>query len=105
MRESTIEKYLKTEVEKIGGMCLKFGGRNMAGMPDRVITLPMGRAFFVELKAPGLSPSKLQSFVHSQFAQRGFLVRLMDTKEKVDDFIHVATRGTARLPDSDSAQD
>lgn len=93
MRESEIEKHLKKSIESMGGMCLKFGGRNLAGMPDRVVIIPQARAYFVELKAPGKAPRKLQTFIHQQFAKRGFLVRVLDTKEKVDDFCEAIANG------------
>jgi len=84
--EKMIEKHLKQSVIKMGGLCLKMGGRNMAGMPDRVVLMPMARAYYVELKAPGEKPRPLQEYVHQQFAKRGFYVQILDTLEKVDEF-------------------
>ena len=50
MRESQIENYLKREVEKLGGLCLKFVSPGNKGVPDRIIILPNGQVIFAELK-------------------------------------------------------
>ncbi|MEB2279683.1 VRR-NUC domain-containing protein [Lysinibacillus xylanilyticus] len=58
MRESQIEKYLKSEIEKLGGLCYKFVSPGNKGVPDRLIILPNGQVIFAELKneAGRLSP-------------------------------------------------
>lgn len=50
MRESQIEKHLKREVEKMGGLCLKFVSPGNKGVPDRIVILPNGQTIYVELK-------------------------------------------------------
>jgi len=50
MRERDIEKYLKSEIESLGGMCIKWTGQ--PGVPDRICLLPGGRVLFVEVKSP-----------------------------------------------------
>lgn len=86
MREVTIEKYLKSEVEKRGGMCVKFPPLFFAGFPDRIVLLPGEVIAFVELKAPGEKPSALQSRVHARLRNLGFTVRVIDSREQVDGF-------------------
>ena len=49
MRERDIEKYLKSEIESIGGMCLKWTGH--VGVPDRICIMPGGKILFVEVKS------------------------------------------------------
>ena len=53
MREKDIERKLVNAVKMRGGMALKFVSPNMNGVPDRLLLLPMGKAAFAELKAPG----------------------------------------------------
>lgn len=48
MRERDIEKYLKNEIESLGGMCLKWTGQ--PGVPDRICIMPGGSVYFVEVK-------------------------------------------------------
>lgn len=50
MRESQIENYLKREIEKLGGLCLKFVSPGNKGVPDRLLILPGGKVIFAELK-------------------------------------------------------
>lgn len=40
MREKEIEAKLKKEVEKVGGLALKFISPGVAGVPDRIVLLP-----------------------------------------------------------------
>lgn len=84
MREATIETKLRQKVEGAGGFCLKYPGNLFAGFPDRILLLPGGRVLFVELKAPGKKPGKLQEFVHSKLRRLGFVVLVIDTVEGVE---------------------
>lgn len=91
MKEVTIEKYLKSEVERRGGMCVKFPPLFFAGFPDRIVLLPGELIVFVELKAPGEKPSALQSRVHAKLQRLGFLVWVADSKERVDLLVEMLT--------------
>lgn len=51
--EKYIERYLRKEIEKLGGLCLKFVSPGNAGVPDRLVILPGGRVWFVEVKTDG----------------------------------------------------
>ena len=51
MRERDIEKKLVKGVKKLGGECLKWISPGTTGVPDRIVILPSGDIFFVELKA------------------------------------------------------
>ncbi|MEB1809043.1 MAG: VRR-NUC domain-containing protein [Bacillaceae bacterium] len=87
MRERDIENYLREQVKKIGGRAYKFESPGNAGVPDRLILLPRGRVEFVELKAPGKKPTALQIAQHRKFEKLGQNVLVIDSKEKVDEFI------------------
>lgn len=50
--EKDIERKLRREVERRGGRCLKWVCPGWAGVPDRIVLLPGGRIYFVELKRP-----------------------------------------------------
>ncbi|KEO84771.1 VRR-NUC domain-containing protein [Tumebacillus flagellatus] len=60
MRESALERRLVREVEKIGGECLKWTSPGNRGVPDRIVIVPSGRVYFVEMKAPGKPLEPLQ---------------------------------------------
>ena len=88
MRESDIEKYLCKKVkEQLHGRAFKFVSPGFNGVPDRIVLVPLGRIYFVELKAPGKKMRKLQEWVALELIKLGFEHRVIDTKEKVDDFI------------------
>jgi hypothetical protein len=50
--EKEIEAKLVNLVACYGGLCLKWVCPGWAGVPDRIVLLPGGRAVFVELKRP-----------------------------------------------------
>lgn len=86
MRESKIENYLKTEVGKYNGMCLKFTS-SVSGVPDRIVILPDNRIYFVELKQEKGRLSKIQKYMHKQFNKKGVPVYVPYSKNDVDKFI------------------
>lgn len=83
MQEANVEKYLIRYVKDKGGLCLKFISASMRGLPDRMVILPQGKIFFVELKAKGKKPSPEQTRVHKLFSSLGVKVYTADSKEKV----------------------
>ncbi len=92
MKESEIEKYLRERVEELSGKAYKFISPGNSGVPDRMICLPKGRIYFVELKTSGKSPRPLQLLQIKQLCELGFSVYVIDSKEKVDKLIEELTR-------------
>jgi hypothetical protein len=88
MRESAIEAYLRDKVREIGGKAYKFISPGNSGVPDRLVLLPAGRCIFIELKAPGKEPTAMQGLQHRKIRELGFTVLIIDSKEKVDEFIN-----------------
>lgn len=89
MRESKVEKHLATQVKKLGGLCWKFVSPNLRGVPDRVVVIPGGRVFFVELKAPGRTLRINQERRARELRQRGVLPLVLDSIEAVDAWLEV----------------
>lgn len=88
MIESTVEKRLCKKVKnELHGLALKFISPGLSGVPDRIVLLPGGRIYFVELKAPGKDRRKLQKWVGEKIESLGFKVLTINTPEKVDAFI------------------
>lgn len=79
--EAAVEKRLADEVKKAGGICFKFTSPGFAGVPDRIVLLPGAGIAFVEAKAPGQKPRKLQVKVMSMIRALGFRVEVVDSKE------------------------
>ena len=74
MSEKDIERKLKKRVEAMGCLCLKFESPGFTGVPDRIILMPGGEVFFVELKAPGKKERPRQRYVQDQLRKLGFIV-------------------------------
>lgn len=84
MLEREIEKRLVTAVRKNGGMCPKLTSPGTAGMPDRLIILPEGKSAFVETKAPGRKPRRLQEVRHAQLRDLGHPVYVIDHPDQIE---------------------
>ena len=87
MLEKAIEKKLVQEVKKIGGLALKFVSSGFNGVPDRLILLAKAKIAFVEVKAPGEQPRKLQLRRHKQLRSLGFQVYVLDNEEQIGGII------------------
>ena len=85
-KESSLESYFKKRCEKSGIFILKNTG--MRGIPDRLI-FKDGLFVFVELKRPGETPSDLQKAVIKKMKRKGAIVKIADTKGKIDRVISI----------------
>ena len=82
--EKDVESYLVRKVRAAGGTALKLVSPGFAGVPDRLILMPGGRALFAETKDRDKRPRKRQRFVHDRLRGLGFQVFTPDTREAVD---------------------
>ena len=78
MRESELEKKLVSHIAKLGGIAYKFSSPNRRSVPDRLCVMPNGRAFFVELKIKGKTPTALQQHKHETLRALGHTVLVID---------------------------
>lgn len=86
--EKETEKYLRDEIKKMGGAAYKFVSPGNAGVPDRLVCLPGGRAVFVELKSEGKCSTPNQKRQQQKLRAFGFDVYAdVDTKSKVDEIV------------------
>ena len=86
--EKQIETRLRLKVKAAGGIALKFVSPGFNGVPDRLVFMPRGRIYLVELKAPGKSPTKLQQKVRTMFEGFGFKYYIIDSYEAVEAFVN-----------------
>lgn len=86
MRESKVEAALVKRVKTLGGKCEKFTSPANRAVPDRLVTLPGNKVIFVECKAPGKVPTKLQEKDHRERRALGCDVRVIDTVEAANAF-------------------
>ena len=90
MRENEIEAKLVKEIRKRGGECLKFTSPGNTGVPDRIILLPEGRIYFVELKADNGTPTKLQLYWNRKLTELGFTAGIIYGEQGLEDFLSIA---------------
>lgn len=77
--ENPIEDRVVRDASRLLGLrSLKLELRRDAGWPDRVVLLSGGRTFWVELKAPGYKPGKLQEHRHAFLRDLGHDVAWFD---------------------------
>ena len=85
--EKEIESKLKDLVEDYGGKCLKWTCPGWRGVPDRIVLMPRGRVYFVELKRPnGGRLSEMQKWWHKVLRERGFWVFCIHSEEELETF-------------------
>lgn len=82
--EKTVERYLRDQVRNRGGLALKLVCPGWTGVPDRLILMPGGRAYFAETKDLGKQPRPRQRYVHDRLRALGFQVFVPDSKTTVD---------------------
>ncbi|MNW46303.1 VRR-NUC domain protein [compost metagenome] len=92
MRESTLERRLVREVERIGGLAPKFVSPGNNGVNDRLVILPGGTTVYVEMKAPGKPLKPLQESWKRKLLKRGHKHYKLDSVEDIDRFIQEVTR-------------
>ena len=87
MLEKEIEKYLRKEVIKAGGVSYKFVSPGVVGVPDRIVLFPGGTLIFIEVKSPGKSLKPTQLVQKEILNSMGRAVHIIDSFEQVDDLI------------------
>lgn len=85
--EKDIEKRLKREIKKLGGVSEKFKSPMKRSVPDQLCMLPTTLIWFVECKAPGKKATTLQLEDHERRRALGFNVDVVDTYEAIDELI------------------
>jgi hypothetical protein len=96
MLERAVESHLCRRVKRAGGEVIKLPVRERRGRPDRLVLMPQGRVYFIELKAPGKKLKKHQLREQERLWRMGFNAFVIDTKPDVDCFMAWVTNGRGR---------
>ena len=81
--ERTVERYLKTRIENLGGICWKFTSPGNTGVPDRCIEIN-GLHCYVETKRPkGGRLSDMQKWRIKQLRLQGAKVYVLKNSEEI----------------------
>lgn len=86
MLESKVEQHFVKRAKACGGEVRKLAYVGRRAATDRLLVLPWGRVFFVELKRPGKDAEDHQLREHNRLRRVGADVRVLDTIELVDAF-------------------
>ncbi len=81
MRESEIEKKVSEYAKAKGWLVYKFVSPSQRGVPDKIF-IGGGDIFFIEFKAPGKKPTKLQDKIFSKIRGELFEVYIIDNIEQ-----------------------
>lgn len=87
MNEKLIEKKLREEIKKLGGLALKFIPAFWVGAPDRLILMPGARAYWAETKSTGDKLKPRQETRKRQLQKLGFKVFKIDSQESLDNML------------------
>lgn len=79
--EKLLEKQLSNEVKRLGGWSIKLPAYIVGGLPDRLLLMPRGRAYFAEIKTTGEDLTPVQKLVRSRIEALGFIVFKIDSNE------------------------
>lgn len=89
VRERDIEKWLAGRVRRMGGEAFKFVSPGNDGVPDRLVCMPGGRVYFVELKTDEGRSSGLQKWQMERLLRLGLSVHLIIGMEDAVRFVEM----------------
>jgi len=89
MLEKAIEQFLVQQVKRRNGLAIKLNSTSLTGLPDRLILLPRGLLFFVELKSPTGRLRPTQKAIHKVLENLGFTVYVINSKTKVKEVLKI----------------
>lgn len=87
VRERDIERWLVSQIKRMGGEAFKFVSPGNDGVPDRMVCMPGGKIYFIELKTEEGGPSKVQIYQIRRFRKLGCNVRIISGREEAEWFV------------------
>jgi len=93
-KEKAVEKFLVQSVITLRGLCFKLKFLGFMGAPDRLVLLPPGRLYFVELKTNLGALEDSQKIMFARLAARGFPVQVLHGRSEVEAFIENVLKET-----------
>ena len=91
--ESKIDRHFTEKVRRnLNGMVVKLAPTTV-GVPDRLVLLPGGRIFLVELKSETGRLTPKQEHWHGLAAEVGTIVTVLHGREEVDQWVSQQSSG------------
>lgn len=91
--EADAEKLLVKSILRLKGMCVKLKFIGLLGAPDRLVLLPGGRFYFVELKKTDGELEHSQAALFPRLERLGFTVKVLRGTGEVTDFVATLYKG------------
>ena len=88
MLEKQVEAYLIKRVKELGGMAYKFTSPQHRGVADRIVCLPNGQTWFVEVKTEGGRLSPLQKVFMSDMARMKQNYVCLWNKQQIEEWLN-----------------
>lgn len=86
--ESKIEQRFRKKIQAMGGRCFKWVSPGNDGVPDRIVVMPGGRIYFVELKRSNDSSlRKVQEYQTESLSRLGCDVTVAYGEEGIKLFL------------------
>ena len=85
--EKVLEANLREGVKAKGEAAVKLLP-SLAGLPDRLVLMPGGRIWFVELKSTGYTLKPLQKWWRDRLRSLGFEWRFIDRESNLTSFLN-----------------
>lgn len=82
--EKDIERYFVKSVQSLNGVAFKFNSLSNRGVSDRIVCLPNGETWFVELKQDGGKLSALQKIFAQNMKRMNQRYACLWNREQVD---------------------
>ena len=87
MLERHLEQYFAKQIKAKGGLSYKFTSPSNAGVADRIVVLPGGVVWFVELKTSTGKLSKLQALFNKRVQALGANACVLYGRDEVDEWL------------------
>lgn len=81
MLERDVQRKVRDYAHKLGWRTFKWAGVNQRGVPDCIFINPEGFVLFIEFKAKGKKPTKLQALKIKQLRDNNAEVFIIDNVE------------------------
>ena len=91
MLEKQVEAYLVKRVKEAGGRAYKFTSPMNSGVADRIVCLPDGQTWFVEVKTEGGRITPLQNIFATAMARMNQKYVCLWNKEQIDGWLYEVT--------------
>ena len=85
--EKYLEKKLREEIKLRGGIALKFTSPYVTGIPDRIVLMPNGKIYFIELKSKSKKPTEIQKHMIEKISNLSFYVKVIDDINNLNSFL------------------